>query len=174
MMKDDEFTRRLRSYYEANYNLAEDHTIGNMSYDLYAAFSMSNSRYVLVRRAELWRSECKEHVFFIRREHISPELISAFREQLVSHIEPDLVREGNACPPKDHMYTYVTVIFIEECGFSEEAKKALRHLKFHKNYRLAIRGFCQLRTVGFDLSAKKVYGNPAARDLVKEYKKIFK
>ena len=70
MMKDDEFTRRLRSYYEANYNLAEDHTIGNMSYDLYAAFSMSNSRYVLVRRAELWRSECKEHVFFIRREHI--------------------------------------------------------------------------------------------------------
>lgn len=82
-----------------------------------------------------------------------------------------MVRHGEKCPPPNHMYTYITGVFICD-SVDEQAKKLIRKFKFMKNYRFTIRGYCDARIVVFDLKNKKLYGNGAAREIIKGYKKI--
>ena len=71
------------------------------------------------------------------------------------------------------MYTYLTGVFVSEKAVSPETVQVLKKLKFRKNYRFAVRGFSEERTVLFDLENRKIYGNSAAKDLIKGYKKMF-
>ena len=71
------------------------------------------------------------------------------------------------------MYTYLTGVFISEKAVSDEAVNSLKKLRFRKNYRFAVRGFSEERVVLFDMENHRIYGNAAAKDLVKGYKKMF-
>lgn len=74
---------------------------------------------------------------------------------------------------KDHMYTYMTGIFISDSGISRELQKKISKYHFFKNYRLGLRGYSEARLLVFDMENQKVIGNRAARALVKGYKKVF-
>ena len=69
------------------------------------------------------------------------------------------------------MYTYMTAIFICEEGAAEEAVKAVKHFHYVKNYLLTVRGYSEARILVFDLKNQKIFGNRAAKDMVKGYKK---
>ena len=43
--------------------------------------------------------------------------------------------------------------------------------RFHRDYMLSIRGYCDLRLMVIDLKNGKITGNAAARDLVKDFRK---
>ena len=46
------------------------------------------------------------------------------------------------------------------------------HSRFYKNYRLSLRGYCELRILVIDLVNNRLIGNAAARGLVKDYKRF--
>ena len=72
---------------------------------------------------------------------------------------------------KRPMYTYMTGVFIAGHGVSDQVKKMVKSFGYVKNYRFAIRGYSEARLLVFDLENHKVFGNRAAKDLVKGYTK---
>lgn len=172
-MTEQELLERLLESYSSSYDIERSYSINGDICEAYARFHVTSAKYVLVKKAELWRAHCHEHTFFYcPPDELDKKDIEKFREQIVSYIEPHLVREGKTCPEKDHMYTYITGIYICSDGVTEEGKKAVRKFRFLKNYRFAIRGYSEVRILVFDLKNNKVFGNHAAKPLVKGYKKV--
>ena len=163
---------KLLDIYRDSFDITENYRINDVVYDAYGFCNITNSKYVLVEKAELWRALCYEHVFFKQSETVNVHDIKSFCRQTVEFIEPELVRKGKKCTEKDHMYSYVTGVFICEKGLTEELIRMIRKSRFFKNYMFSIRGYCELRLLVVDLETGTVAGNAAARDLIKDYKKL--
>lgn len=169
-MTGDYLLNTLLESFESSYDVERTCDINGDIYEAYARFCAQSSKYVLVKKAQLWRAECFEHVFFREKDLLTREDIEKFHRQIIDYIEPQLVRGGKPCPQKDHMYTFMTGIFICEDGVSPEAERAVKKFKFFKNYRFSIRGYSEARILVFDLKNERIFGNPAAKQLVKGYK----
>lgn len=171
MMTSDALLEKLLRAYEASYDIEQNYEIGGDIYDAYASFNVSNARYVLIKKAELWRANCFEHVLFCIKETVTEETLNVLRQKIEDYIEPELVRGGKKWPEKDHMYTYITAVYICKDGVSKEAEKAVRKFKYVRNYKFTIRGYSEARILVYDLKNGRAFGNGAARDLIKGYKK---
>lgn len=173
-MNCQELLEELLKLYQSSFDITRSFEIQGDTFDAYAAFNVTSAKYVLIKKAELWRAHCYEHTFFSCRKELHEQTLHKFQQQIIDYIEPKLVRKGKKCTEKDHMYTYITGIFLCEEGISEEDYKAIRRFRFFKNYRLGFRGYVEARLLVFDVQNKKIYGNRAAKELVKGYRKIFK
>lgn len=171
-MNKNELLDKLLGIYRRDFDIECPYKIQETSYDAYGAFNVTTAKYVLTKKTELWRAQCYEHVFFKSFDTLTEEEIEKFHRQITEYIEPQMVRKEENCPPPDHMYTFLTGIFISEGGLSKEVVKAVKKFRFSKNYRFTIRGYCDARFVVFDLENKKLYGNPAAREILKGYRKM--
>lgn len=161
----------LLETFRSSYDIEENCSVNGEIYDAYASFNATNAKYVLLKKAELWRANCFEHVFFRLTDCLDVTELQAFQSQIRSYIEPNLVRGGNKYPKPDHMYTYMTAIFICEQGVSEKAEKEVRHFRYVRNYLLTIRGYSEAKVLVFDLKTKRIFGNRAAREAVKGFRK---
>lgn len=164
----------LLDRYRSSFDVEENYEVEDVLYDAHAAFNVTSAKYVLVKRAQLWQANSFEHVFFRRVDSLLPEHLEQFSRHLRDHFEPTLVCGGQKYPPKNHMYTFVTGIFLCDGAFSKEAVRKLKHMHFYKNYLFSVRGYCQLRLMAVDCTSGTVIGNSAADELVKEYKRTLK
>lgn len=172
-MTGQELFEKLLESYRSAFDITRPFDVNGDIYDAYAAFNVTSAKYVLVKKAELWRAVCYEHTFFACRDHLDTADLSRFRKEIEEYIEPQIVRGGRDCMEKDHMYTYVTGIFFADAGITPELKKEIKRFKYFKNYRMGLRGYCEGRLLVFDMKNERVLGNSAARDLIKGYKKVF-
>lgn len=171
-MTGDYLLEKLLDSFQHSYDIEQTCDINGDIYDAYASFNASSAKYVLIRKAELWRANCFEHVFFrLKKNELIQKDTDTFRDQIETYIEPELVRHGEKWPAENHMYTYITAVFICEGGISAAAKKSIRAFRYVKNYKLTIRGYCEARILVFDLKNREIFGNRAAGALVKGYKK---
>ncbi len=162
---------QLLDSYQSSYDIAKPFDINGDVYDAYAGFNATSARYVLIKKAELWRANCFEHTFFRCINNISRDDLTMFHKHIVDFIEPELIRRGRKYPEKDHMYTFITGIFICESGVTHHMKKEIQKYKYFKNYLLGIRGYTEARLLIFDIKNRNLLGNPAAKELVKGYNK---
>ncbi len=172
-MNGQEFLGKLLEYYQSSFDIVRPFETECGSFDAYAAFNVTSAKYVLIKKAQLWQAKCYEHAFFSCVTKMDGDTLHKFRQQIIDYIEPELVRKGQNCTEKDHMYTYITGIFLCEEGISTQERQAVRKFRFFKNYRFGIRGYAEARLLVFDLKNNKIYGNRAAKELVKGYGKIF-
>ena len=170
-MTGDYLLEQLLESFESSYDVERTCELNGNIYDAYAAFRAENSKYVLVKKAELWKAKCFEHVFFRKKATLTQKDIEEFRKQIENFIDPELVRHGEKWPEKDHMYTYMTAVYICENGISEEIQKMIKKFRYVKNYCFTVRGYSEARILVFDLKNQKILGNPAAKELVKGYRK---
>lgn len=170
-MTGNELLEKLLDSYKSSYDIERSFDVNGDVYDAYAKFNVTSAKYVLVKKAELWRANCFEHTFFRCQSGLRHKDLEKFRGQIMSYIEPTLVCGGKKCPEKDHMYTFITAIFICEDGVPEDVKKEVKRFRFFKNYRMGIRGYSEARLLVFDMKNKKIFGNQAAKALVKGYSK---
>ena len=170
-MTGENLLERLLNSFAGDYDLERNTTVGTIVYDAHAYLNVRNARYVLVKKAELWRADCYEHVYFRCVDAWEPGMLSELKEQIQTILEPDMVRKGEKYPPKDHMYTFITVIYIANKGVSRDCEKEIRSFRYHKDYLFSFRGYCQARVLVFDLENERILGNRAAGELVRGYTK---
>ena len=160
----------LESYAEC-YDVQKNYPVQDSIYDAYAKFNVTSAKYVLMKKAELWRVNCFEHTFFSVVSPLQIEDLQNFRKQITDYMEPQLVRGGAKYPPPNHMYTFLTGIFISESRISPEVKREIKRFRYFKNYLAAIRGYSEARLLVFDLETGEILGNHAAKEMVKGYRK---
>ena len=161
---------RLLQFYEPCFDLKRPFAVGETLYDAYAFCDVTSSKYVLVEKAELWRAYTFEHVFFREIDMFSQGELQEYEKQLREQIGPEFVRKGQKYPIPDHMCTYLTGIFICRQAVSGDVIRAIRKHRFRLNYRFALRGYCDSRLAVLDLVNGQIYGNTAAKLLVKRLK----
>ena len=173
-MNAQELMQKLLHSYERSFDITTPCEVNGHTYDASAYYNETGAKYVLVKKAELWRISCYENVYFRVVEELTGQDVEEFLNDLVTWIEPKVVRRGKDVPDADHMYTLVTGIFFADSAVSDAVRKKIRKIRYYKNYRFSLRGYCQLRVLVFDVEQKKVFGNRAARELIRGYAKVFR
>lgn len=172
-MEHENYTQRMLKKYESTFDLQENFKIGNKFFSNYGYFTSKSEKYIFLKDINLWEVNNSEHVFFINIDDLSKGEISWNRDIIKKTIEPKLVRKGEKYPPKNQMYTYITLIFISSKEITQEVIKEIKKFKEEKNYLFTFRGYMSTRVVAVDLKNKKVYTNGPGKELKNIYMKNF-
>ncbi len=163
LMSSDEYLRELLRRYQANFDIHENYTVGNVTYPAYAWFHSFSEKYVLRKEAQLWAIKAYEHVLFIKEKELSMELLEEYRRRITEEIEPELVRNGGKYPEKDHMCTYITFVVLTDKAPSEDVQRAIKKFSFDKGYMFNFRGHSEAHFICADMESGSVYTNKGGK-----------
>jgi len=170
-MDREQVFEKVLNVYHSSFDITKPYELDEVSYDAYGYCNITNAKYVLVKKAELWRALCFEHAFFKSVSKLEEDDVALFYQQMLKKVEPDFVRKNEKYPEKNHMYSYITGIFICD-ELTKEAEKKIKKIHYYKNYLFSFRGYCEIRLIAVDLKNNRVIGNGAARDMIKDYKRF--
>lgn len=173
-MNATDYLDRLLLKYSGTFDIYQPYVILGREYPAYGYFFSHVEKYVLTRKANMWSSDCYEHVLFETPAELTETLLDEYRTAITEYIEPTLIRKGEKNPPENHMYSYITIAVIVEKALSPEINKAVRKFKFEKGYMHNIRGYSQARLAVVSIEDEKVITNAMGRTLKKMYRDIFK
>lgn len=166
------FLDKLVDFYSATFDLKRVYQVGEQVFQAYGALHIENSKYVLTSKAKLWEASCHEHVFFSLRDDLSIQTIEDTDRMLRQQIEPEFVRQNSKYPPPNHMYSFLTMVYITEDRVSQQVKDLVKKYRFNKNYLGSIRGYLKTRIVIVSLNEKLVLTNKEGKQLIEIYEKL--
>lgn len=172
-MNTADYLDKLLEKYSSAFDIYQPYVIHGKEYPAYGYFFSHTEKYVLVREANMWSSDCYEHILFIKTETVTKELLQEAYEIVRDYMEPVLVRKGNEAPDPNHMYSYLTIALLSEKTVSGPMKKAIRKFKFEKGYKFNMRGFSQAHMICASMEDEAVYTNFAGRGSKKVFRRIF-
>lgn len=186
-MTSGDYLDKILDRMTSTHNITRNFTADGRTFAAYALYEASSEKYVLSRKANLWKVSESEHVLFMTLPEnadpgadpgadsdadpganpgASPEALFEEAGRLISdYMEPVLSRGNEKYPPKDHMRTFLTAVLVLERSPSPELVKKVRKFRFDRSYLFSLRGFSQGRVIVVDLPHKKVYTSPAAKDV---------
>lgn len=148
---------RLMDYYRDGFEIAAPYVIDDTIYDTYAYITSGHSY---------------EHAFLRNTLTLTKGDLNRFKEQIKEFVEPELVCAGTKMPPRDHLYTNITGVFIAEEPIPEDVKKEIRKFKYYKGYGFFRHGYVQARVAAFDTATGELICNHAAKNLMSEYERV--
>ena len=153
------------------YTIWYDVTSGDLGSGLpleaYCEHRSRKEKYVLSRKAKLWAAEVNELLYLF-----SMQSLDRFQaEACISFsIENALPRVK---PHSEHMYSFITVIFVAD-NIEPEALKFIRRRSFTKTFRFGFYGSSPLKTAALSIENEMIVANNMGRDLRKQIKNIYK
>lgn len=186
-MTSGDYLEKILDRMTSTHNITRDFTADGRTFAAHALYEASSEKYVLSRKANLWKVSESEHVLFMTLPEnadpgtdpgadpgadsdadpgASPEALFEEAGRLISdYMEPVLSRGNEKYPPKDHMRTFLTAVLVLERSPGPELIRKVRRYRFDKSYLFSLRGFSQGRIIVVDLPSQKVYTSPAAKDV---------
>lgn len=166
------YLEQLIAYYKSTFDLESPWTFHDVEYSAYGYFYSHNEKFVLTKEAQMWETNSYEHIFFCEKEGLAPADIEAADHMIRTLAEPELVRGGDKYPPKNHMYTYLTYVFLCSSPVDPAAADAVRRYHFTRNYLFTVRGWCEARMIAVDLAENRAWGNQKAKPVLKLYRRL--
>lgn len=148
----------LLAQYEGYFNIERPHSFAGEAIPAFAHYTQRISKYVLVKRAQIYATETHEYVFFVSREHLDMEAWE-FEKKRIIQAENDYVQ-----PHQEHMYSYVTLVLLCET-IDADVKREMRKLRFTKNYKFAVQGYSTVRLAAIELSTEEILTNARGKEL---------
>ena len=175
-MDGEQLLEKLKGFYASTFDLEEGHSLGTERYSLYGHFNVDNSRYVLVKQAKLWEANSQEHLF-VKHWHegdgaLDEEALRRLLAPLEQVAEPQYVRKGEKYPPKNHMYSFLTLVILTESDITPEAASLAKKYRFSKTYLFNFRGYLETRLVLVSLKDSQIITNQNGRQLFRTYRKL--
>lgn len=168
-----DYLDRLLVKYAGTFDIYQPYVIHGKEYPAYGYFFSHTEKYVLVRSANMWSSDCYEHILFMETDEVTDALLQEAHLIIKDYMEPVLVRKGNEQPESNHMYSYLTIAIIADKAVSKTMKKNIKRFKFEKGYQFSMRGFSQAHIVCASMEDEGVCSNYAARSMIKVFKRTF-
>lgn len=172
-MEAEVYLDRTLAKYAPSYDLTVPFTGGGVSFEAYGHYLTQDEKYVLTRRANLWRVRGHEHIVFRIVDDFADEDIRNAEQWIEAYMEPELVRGGARYPEKDHMVSYLTFVFISRCTPDEAALKTVQGFRLEKDYLFTLRGHSKARMVCVDTEREAVFTNKAGRALKQSFLSTF-
>ena len=155
--------------YKNSFDITKNYNFDNDNFSAYGYFNSKAEKYILVKEVNLWEVNSFEHIFFIELEKLKEENFLYFENLLKEKLEKNFVRKNKKFPEKNHMNSFITLVFISSSEVDEKLKNKIEKFKFEKTYLFSIRGFFSTKLLVVDLEKKKIFYNKPC----KEIKNIF-
>lgn len=154
---------RLKDAYAAYYDITpiEDGT----GLEALCAYHQRDSQYVLVKKAELWASECHEYLYLWSFDRLEQAHVDQIYRRVLEDGEPRVQ------PHAQHMYTYLTAVVLFESA-DPQALAQLKKLKKRREYKLSLHGWMEFRIAAVDVSNGEITVNRSGKILVKDLKRM--
>ena len=149
---------RLLAAHEAWFDVSRDYGFAGRTFAGYAEFHSHGEQYVLVKRAKLWEVDTHEYLFLHRERHLDARVLA----NLVSFMETEAL--GKVDPKPNHMTSFLSLVVIADT-VDDDARRAVRKVRFRKNFKWGLRGWADLRLAVADLSRGDVVSNAAGKAL---------
>lgn len=156
----DEILEFYRGYYDVSIEEKKE-------LPLYAKadFHQVNEKYVLSRKANLWRAQVHEYVYFFEMDCLEREMF----ERCLNFAHRDGMQKIE--PGPEHMYSYITVVFV--CNRAEaDAIKAAKRCRIHKDFKWSFHGWMDVKTAVLNKGEGTVVTNRCGKDLTKLFHKF--
>lgn len=129
------------------------------------AYHARDSKYVLVKRAELWAAEQHEYLYLWDAGHLDTGMVEEIFRRTLADGEP------RVRPHSQHMYTYLTAVALYDSA-GPSALDQLKQLKKRREFKLSLHGWMEFRIAAVDLSTGEITVNRAGRALAKDLKRV--
>lgn len=150
--------KRILAAHEAFFDVHRDYEFAGKSFPGFAEFHSFGEQYVLVKRAKLWEANSHEYLFFTFAETFDEAQLDEWVRFMKERGLEKVTSEPN------HMSSGLAIVVIaDDC--TEGARRAVRRVRFRKNFALGFRGWADLRVVVADLSTRCVYANAAGKQV---------
>ena len=164
--------RTLQSF-AANYDITRGAQVATRKVEALAQLRAMNSRYMLSKKWVLWQANAFEHCIFVTAPVLTEAMVLDWFSFLTKEAEPELVHPGADVPPEGHMYSYLTVVYLCE-RMEPEAARAVRKLRFTKNYRFSLRGWATGRALAVETSTGKMAFNAQGKEMRRHFQQLLK
>ena len=171
-MESKKYLDNILEIYKNSFDITKDYDFKGNKFSAYGYFNSKAEKYVLVKEVNLWEVNSFEHIFFIEIESLTLEVFQKYERLLKEKLESHFIRNGNKYPEKNHMSSFISLVFISSSEINEEIIKKIQKFSFEKTYLFSIRGFFSTKVIGVDLKKNKIYYNKTAKDLENIYKKF--
>ncbi len=161
----EEILEKLLRYYECYYDIERSDEF-EPPLAAKCHFHVHSSKYVLLKKAELWSADSNEHVYIFSVPELNGKVYKA--------CEQAAYKQGMALidPKPGHMCTYITAVFLcDSC--TEEAKKLLRKCRLYKSFHFSLNGWMEFHTVLIQKGVNTFLTNRSGKDNAKLMKNIF-
>ncbi len=175
MIEVQDFLRRTLSYYEGSFDLTVPCELGGETHAALAAMHAHEDQYVRVVGTTLWNADSHEFTLFDTFD-LAPtaQQVESLCRLAKETMEPQFVRGGEPLPPKDHQYTWLSLVLLSQRTPDEAARRAVEACRMTKYYRFYLRGYSELRVILVDLETGTMTTNRAGRSLKKLYGLVLK
>ena len=170
-MNTQELLERALASFAGSYDITRDTEILGRKVEAKAEFRALNSRYMLKKKWVVWEANAFEHCVFVTAQRLTADVVKDWFNFLTKEAEAELVHPGEKYPPEGHMYTYLTTVFLCE-EMDAEAAKAIKRLRFTKNYLFTVRGWAMGRALAVEASSGKIAANTAGKEMKKHFEKL--
>lgn len=155
---------KLLLAYQRYFDIKRDVAVGEDTFVAFAEFHSTSEKYVLVKRAKIWALESNEYAYFYLTDKLD---IGSFE-----HIQKAALEAGMELvhPHSEHMYSYVTLVILAD-EIDDDAKEALKKLRFEKSFRLSLHGWMEFRIAAINFSNGEIISNrsgKAVRELLEQ------
>jgi hypothetical protein len=166
-----QFLRRVLSYYHNSFDITAPYELDGTQHAALAAMHAHEDQYVRFVGTTLWNADSHEFTLFDTFDTApTAEQVQALIRTATDTMEPKFVRGGEALPPKDHQYTWLSLVLLSQHTPDAAARQAVERCKSTKFYQFYLRGYSEVRVILVDLETGTLTTNKAGRSLKKMYK----
>lgn len=155
--------QKLKGAYAAYYDIEE--IDDGTPLKALCAYHSRDSRYVLVKKAELWAAENHEYLYLWDVERLDAALVDGIFHRVLEDGEPRIN------PHSQHMYTCLTAVVLYEQA-EPAALERLKKLKRRREFKLSLHGWMEFRIAAVALSTGEIVTNRAGKAIEKDLKRL--
>lgn len=147
--------KRLTYYYDVSQGL----DYHGLNFDIYAHFYLHNERYVLTKKAVIYRSEQNQHLFIKYFKNL--EII-----ELNQMIETGIAAVSDYVKPKDdHMATLLVMVMIVDKLPSDDVVEKIKKFKFYKSFLFGFHGWVDIGLLVVDYKSFNMIYNKKGKEV---------
>lgn len=170
MIQVQDFLKRVLSYYRGSFDLTIPYELGGQTHAALAAMHAHEDQYVRVVGTTLWNADSHEYTLFDTFGTApTAQQVERLFQLARDEMELRFVRGGEELPPKDHQYTWLTVVMLSQHTPDAAARKAVESCRMTRYYQFYLRGYSEVRMLLVDLEKGELITNRAGRSLKKLY-----
>ena len=165
-MDANEYVTMMKGRLTASFDFAKPPKELAFPLSLWAVHNRKSEKYFLSKSISLYSYKNDEYVgLHICPVALTPETLESCKNQFKRLID-------NLPVDEQHMSSIVTSALISAEPVSDAVVSALANVKYHKDFRFTLRGWCDLAVIVVDLPNEKVYSNPFGQKIAKNF--VFK
>lgn len=165
-MEFNEYAGTIERKLQRSFDIARDHSISGIRYDLFAEFRMRNEKFILSKKAVIYAFENNEYCLMRYMPELAADDAAHFTDDIVRAVV-DLVK-----PDGEHMSSVLTGVLVFGDGREDTIVKAaeeVRRFRYHRSFSLGFRGWVDIRLLLVSLEGGVIAANKRGEQVSKVY-----